>query len=586
MHQRRSFLVLALITMGCQGAIDTSSFKDEEVSTSQPDQGISSSTDGIPALDDMGEVIGTDAGVPDAPGMPEGLAPAGMRLLTQAQYLNAMRDILEPEDGSQRIVAPDDLQPDPTSTADFTFTSELTYTVKVDAAAADRYARSSESICEQVFANASWRDQVIGCTPSSSQDPCLEDYITHTARRAWSRPPTPEELDRLLAVVIKSEQVLSLNEGIGFVTMAIFESPNFIYRPHLGQPDAEQAGAHRYTPYETADRLALLIWNSVPDDALLELAGSQGLDTPEQVRAQAERMLDDDRATRGILRFVQEWLGFDTLDNLTKDEDIFPLMTQTLGLAMKHELNTIFSERIFVEDGDVLELLTNRRIYINEELRRIYGIQEPVPAGQWEWREVPENWDRGGLLTSPGFMAMNATRTRTSPTLRGLFILERFLCSPINPAPNDLDTSILAEPIAGESVRQWNARIRSNPQCAACHNLMDPAGLTLEFFDGLGSHRSQDAGIDIEPSGTIFNTPLADSWALQEYLRDSPLSTECLTRQLARHAIGHDPLDAALPLARKAGEDGRRLKGMILDLVSSPLFLYGTPPLQASTPSE
>ena len=577
MHQRHPFLLLLLAALCFAGCDAGLSFHG-----SQSDNAPQSNNAPVPDEDVEDPVTPEDPKDPvtTPPEMPEGLAPSGMRLLTQAQYINAMKDIFESVQSSRRLTVPDDLQPDPSSTEGFVFNSELSYTVEVDGAAASRYARSAEFFVDQVFSNPSWRQDVMDCVPASAQDGCVRSYLERTARRAWARPITQAELDALMGIVSKSEQLLTLEEGLGFATTTIFESPHFLYRTHMGVPDANEGGAHRYTAFEVADRLALLIWSSVPDETLLDAAANGMLETPEQIGAQAKRMLDDERARRGLLLFVEEWLGLDTLNILSKDEDAFPLMTQTLGLSMRRELDTLFEHQIFVNDEDIFGLLTSRRVYINEELRRIYGIRESVAEGQWEWREVPEDWDRGGLLTTPGLMAMNATRTRTSPTVRGLFILERFLCSPIAPAPNNLDTSALAEPTAGETVREWNARIRENPQFAGCHDQMDPAGLTLEFFDGLGTHRGSVNGIPIESGGSIFGQEIADSWELQHYLKDSPRATSCLTEQIARHAIGVNPKRSVEPLAQKAAADGRRFKSMILDLVQSPLFLYGAPARQ------
>ena len=506
---------------------------------------------------------------PREPG-PEDVERSGMRRLTKAQYTRAVRALLGPQ-----TKLPDELEADPVPEGAFVFSTTLARQTATDDAGVDRYARAADQIARQVFWDAQARQDLLGCQVTSAQDPCLIDFMRRTMRRAWSRPVTQAELDRAMALIARGQQTLDLWTGVSFAVAAILESPHFLYRAHLGEADA-QPGKSRFTNYEMADRLALLLWGSLPDDELLEAADQALLVTTEGLRAQAQRMLRDERAEQGVMAFLQEWFGLDGLEALSKDEDIFPRMSHTLGPAMRRELETLLAKRVLEEDQDLLELLTSRRVFINDELRQVYGITEPVMGGAWEWRELPETWDRGGFLTTPGVMALNATRTRTSPTLRGLYILERLLCLHINPAPDGLNVDDFLAPEGQETVREWNARFRQNSQCASCHNIMDPIGLAFERFSGLGQHRGVERGMPIQTDGALLGQRFTDAKDLGRLLRESPQVHQCVVRQVLRYANGQHEVRSEEPLVTALTESFAaqdfRLKPLLLEFILSDAF--------------
>lgn len=510
---------------------------------------------------------------------PDAVPRAAVRRLTRAQYSQAVVDIF-----GERVQLPDELEPDPAAESAFTFSTVLARGATTDDAGADRYARASAQITRQIFEDATWRVAVVGCEPMAASDPCVSDYLRGLMRRAWSRPVEEAELARYVKVVDIGQQSLDVWTGLSFATSAVLESPHFLYRTQLGQPHPDKPGIWRFSDHEMADRLALLLWGSVPDEALLKAADEGLLTTSEGLREQAERMLADPRALgqgRGVMAFLVEWFGLEGLDALSKDEDVYPKMSHTLGPAMRAEIEHYFRQRALEQDEDFLALFTSRQVRINEELRQIYGLQEPVSGQGWEEREIPSEWDRGGLLTSPGIMALNSTRTRTSPTLRGLYVLERLLCLNINPAPDGLNVDEFLTPEGQETIRQWNARFRQNQQCAGCHNLMDPIGLAFGRFNGIGQHSGKELGMDIDPSGTVLGQPVADAKALGEFLSNSPQVQQCVVRQLIRYANGQrevfeeEPL--VVELTKTFREEGNRIKPLLLAFILSSGFRETAP---------
>ena len=527
--------------------------------------GVKNNTSG----DDM---TGVDMNTP----APDAVPRAAVRRLTSAQYSQAVGDLF-----GERVKLPDELEPDPAAESAFTFSTVLSRGATTDDAGADRYARTSAQITRQIFEDAAWRVEVVGCEPSAASDPCVSDYLRGLMRRAWSRPVDAAELARYVKVVSVGAQSLDVWTGLSFATSAVLESPNFLYRTQLGQAHPDKPGIWRFSDHEMADRLALLLWGSVPDEALLKAADEELLTTTDGLRAQTERMLEDPRAERGVMSFLVEWFGLEGLEALSKDEDVYPKMSHTLGHAMREEIEHYFRVRALEQDQDFLALFTSRQVRINDELRQIYGIQEPVNGDGWEERELPETWERGGLLTSPGIMALNATRTRTSPTLRGLYVLERLLCLNINPAPDGLNVDDFLTPQGQETIREWNARFRQNQQCAGCHNLMDPIGLVFGRFNGIGQHSSQELGMDIDPSGTVLGQPISDAKALGEFLSDAPQVQQCVVRQLMRYANGQrevfeeEPL--VVELTKTFRDEGNRIKPLLLAFILSAGFRETAP---------
>ena len=337
-----------------------------------------------------------------------GLARGGFRRLTQAQYANAMVYLF-----GEPVEMPADFEPDFTSSnKDFEYRTELSYTGKTAAEGVSLYARSADQITGRIFSDPRWRVEVVGCEPRDSNDPCVAHYLRRLMSRAFSRAIEDQELARYRAIVASTESDLGVWEAIRFATSGVIQSPSLLFRVQVGE--LREDGTRRFRGREVADRLALLLWNSIPDEALVKAAEAGDLSEPEQVRAQAERLLRDPRAREGVRAFFLEWLGLESLASLSKDKQVYPEHSATLGQSMLSEISHYFDHVVFDQPGDLFELFASREIYINEELRLIYGAGhfDPIPEGEWRWEKVPDDWHRRGLLTTPGVMAHYSGRHR------------------------------------------------------------------------------------------------------------------------------------------------------------------------------
>jgi hypothetical protein len=376
------------------------------------------------------------------------------------------------------------------------------------------------------------------------------------------------------------DEATSVLTGLEYAVSAILQSPGFLYRVELGIPSAADGGRRKYDDFEMASRLASTLWNSVPDEALLDAAGKGELADVEGIRAQAERMLAAPRAHDALASFVGDLYGLDRLLGTFKDAGTFPEWTPTLRDAMHEELTRRIDDMVFNVKGDFLSLYDNRTVFVNNELARVYGLPEVRPDA-FRKVELPIDSARVGLLGSGAFLAAYALPQRTSPTARGKFVNLALLCKVIPPPPPGVDTTLppLADPNA--SIRERLEFHRSNPACATCHNLMDPIGLGLEHFDGLGRYRATDNGRAIDASGVINGAPFENAAELGARLREDPVAEACFVSKVYAHAQGRSPgaVDRAAlaELTTAFGLDGHRADRLLVALVSSEAFRFVEP---------
>jgi hypothetical protein len=273
-------------------------------------------------------------------------------------------------------------------------------------------------------------------------------------------------------------------------------------------------------------------------------------------------------------------LKLDRLDNLSRDPMVFPLVTATLGASMRGEVLRMLDDVVFGRDADVREMFDTRVTYVNGDLARLYNL--PGVTGATLARvELPAAGPRAGVLTTAGFLALNAHATVTSPTLRGRFIRQFLLCEDINPPPEGVQAALPLEPpdAPRRTLRQRLEMLHlTNPTCASCHVRMDPLGFGLENFDALGIYRTTDNGLPVDPRGDVDGRAFRNARELGGLLREHPRVAECLVRQTYRYAAGHLDTDGeARPLAaltESFARDGHRFRAMLAGLVASDAFRY------------
>ena len=429
------------------------------------------------------------------------------------------------------------------------------------------------------------RRRIFVCEPSEAdsaleQTACARDILSTLARRAYRRPVTTSDMDVLLGFFEDGRAAEGFDAGIELALRWVLASPEFVLRVER-DPDGLAAGTnYEITDLELASRLSFFLWSSLPDDELIDVASRGRLSDPEVLERQTRRMLDDDRASAFVTNFSSQWLYLRNVPAVYPDEDLFPHVGEALRQAMRRETE-LFVESIFRGDQSVLELLTADYTFVNERLARHYDI--PHVYGS-HFRRVSldrlPNDARRGLLGHASILAVTSYPNRTSPVLRGKWVLENLLGTPPASPPPDVP-SLEETTDAGEvlSIREATERHRANPVCASCHQLMDPPGFALEQFDAVGRFRTHTAAntpIDATgelPDGTQFDGVSG--------LRDALVSRPdrfvgTLTEKLMIYALGRglEYYDAPTVrgILRDAAEEEYRFSSIILGIVKSPPF--------------
>ncbi len=367
---------------------------------------------------------------------------------------------------------------------------------------------------------------------------CLRENLAHFERLAYRRPVSNaevEKVDRLMMSLKKSgmssEQVMRVG------LEAVLVSPNFIYRLEQDPAPRDPAAVHAVSDYELASRLSYFLWSSTPDEELLGLAAKHQLSNPDTLQAQVKRMLADKKSVALVDNFAGQWLELRNLDSIHPDPDMFPQFDKPLRQAMYTETH-MFVTALIQEDHSILDFLDGKYTFLNEKLAKFYGI--PGVEGNEFRRVALDGTQRSGVLTQASVLTVTSYPTRTSPVLRGKWILENVLNTPPPPPPPGVG-SIDAKggPLSG-TMRQQMEKHRANPMCAACHTRMDPLGFALENYNAIGQWRAQDAGQTIDASGHLpGGKEFSGSAEMKAILASNQKAfAECLTEKLMIYALG------------------------------------------------
>jgi len=515
-------------------------------------------------------------GTPTVPGV---FTPAGTRLrrLTALEYRNAVTDLLGT--GTQVTV---ELEKD---TAYNNLKSVAASTIALSASITEQFETSALALASSLVKDTVRRAKVVGCTPTGATDEaCLRTFVTSFGRRAFRRPLAAEEVTLYTGVGKNAMTVLSdFWGGVHYALAGLLQSPHFLYRTEIGVADPAVPGGRVLDDYELASRLSFLLWSTTPDDALLDAAAAKSLSTTSGMQQQVDRLLASPRAQDTIVDVFSQMLRLGDLDNLSQSATVFPAAASaTLGASMRTETQTLLRD-LLGRDGDYRELFTTTQTFVNAELAKLYGV--PAPAGTgFVATTLPAAGPRAGYLGQASFLALNAHPDGTSPTLRGKFIVETLLCNSVPPPPNDVITEI-PEKDKSKTMREQLQIHQTLSSCAACHQAMDPMGLALEHFDGIGAYRETDRGMALDVTGTIGGMAFNGARELGQLLADAlktpdnnPETADCLVRNLFRVATGHLERAGDLPVVTNLSTaftaDGFHVRGILAKLVASDAFRF------------
>ncbi len=416
------------------------------------------------------------------------------------------------------------------------------------------------------------RQRIFVCRPVAGQpeEPCARRILTPLARRAYRRPVTPAEIEPLVKMFAEGRKDgKSFDAGIEMALRAILVSPNFLFRIEKDPTVA----AHKVSDLELASRLSFFLWSSIPDDELIRLAASRQL--RPVLGQQVKRMLADPKAKALVDNFAGQWLQLRNIAVLKPDPDKFPGFDDSLRAAFQKESELFFANMI-EQDRSVLDLVSADYTFLNERLARHYGI--PNVKGSYFRRAAVNPAERGGILSQGGVLTVTSYPTRTSPVLRGKWVLENILGSPPPPPPPDVP-ELKAE--AGDSPKDLRAALekhRASAACASCHARLDPLGFSLENYDAIGKFRKAEGGAPIDSTGALPNGKVLDgpSGLKQVLLGRQDEFVDCLAEKLLIYALGRglEPADQAVvrQVRREAAGNGYRFSALIESIVKTVPF--------------
>jgi hypothetical protein len=513
---------------------------------------------------------------PPPPVPPAVPAQTGSQRLSVAQYVNAVHDVFGAD-----LAVPTALEPD-TSLGGFVSIGGAQSAISPRGV--EQYEDAAFKIAAQALAPTR-RAALVPCTPSGpTDDACARAFAAKIGRRVWRRPLTADEVTSVAGLTTQAATTLGdFYQGLAYGIAALLESPNFLYRAAVGEPDPAHAGKRRYTSVEMASRLSFFLWNSTPDDALLDAADKGSLTDAAGLTTQVTRMLASPKARDGLRNFVTEYLRLDQLDQLSKDTTIFTHFNPDVGPAAREETLRDFEHQVFDLDSDYRDLFTTRTTFVNPKLASLYEVLSPdsQPDGFAEV-ELPADIPRRGLLGQVSFLSLYAHPTSSSATLRGKFIRTVLLCGNIPPPPVNVNTALPEPSATALTLREREKVHLSDPFCAGCHLQMDPIGLGLENFDGLGGYRTKDHGALIDPSGDLDGLAFTGAVGLAERVRNHPALGPCFARRLYEYANSFVEQPVEAPVLSALADDfkasGYRVKSLMLTISTSSGFrLAGTP---------
>jgi hypothetical protein len=428
------------------------------------------------------------------------------------------------------------------------------------------------------------RRHVLICKPAGAADerPCAEKIVGALARHAYRGTQTPEDLETLLAFYDQGRAAGDFEAGIGTAIERLLADPKFIYRIEHEPAGVAEGENYKISDLELASRLSFFLWSSIPDDELLTLAEQGKLGDPAVLEKQVRRMIADPRSEALTANFAGQWLNLRALEGHVPVASLFPDFDDNLRQAFRRETELLF-DSLIRENRPITELLTANYTFVNERLAKHYGIPGVYGSRFQRVTLGPELDSRRGLLGKGSLLATSSQPIRTSPVIRGYWVLQNLLGVPPPPPPEDVPD--LEEPkpdatgnTAMPSMREQMERHRADPACAGCHTLMDPIGFALEHFDAIGTWRTTDGPHAIDASSVMYDGTNIEGIAdLRNFLLSySDQFARTVTEKLLTYAVGRGVEYYDMPIVRKivreAEKDDYRFDTLILEVVKSDPF--------------
>ncbi len=497
-----------------------------------------------------------------------GSAPLGgpgrvvMHRLNIAEYDNTVHDLLGTELTLSENFPPDDTAYGFDNVAAALSMTDVTLGYYIDAA---------KKLAAEALSPAK-RSSFVSCDVATGKETCVTAALSSFLPRAWRRPVQADEVARLVALFTANKaDGAADDEALGRVLQAALLAPEFLFRV---ERNSGVGGTRQLDGYELASRLSYFLWSSMPDAELVSAAQSGALADNAGLSAQIARLVGDGRATAFANSFGSQWLTLRSLDNVHPDAMVYPGFDDALRVAMKEETMRFFAD-IAAGQRPLHELLTTPSGYVNDRLAQHYGLAA-LGSTTATFTALPP--ERGGLLSQASILTVLAHPKESAPVLRGKWILNQLLCRALPPPPPDVPQEPAAA--AGTSRRERLAAHRIEPVCNSCHAQMDPLGLALENYDGIGQYRTTDGGAPIDPSGALVDgTTFKNPQELAKIIAKDPALPRCLAQHLFTYGLGRAPRggsnfdEATIEATTKSFADaGQMLPKLVAALVMSDAF--------------
>lgn len=503
------------------------------------------------------------------PSVPGGVTT--VRLISAEQYLSAIQDLF-----GEDIEVEANFFPPPQRRQGLLALGASA--AVITPGALEQFDRAARMIAIQVI-DETRRPMLVSCTPASvraSDVACAKKFFARVGRLLYRRPLTETELEMQVATAgAVAEGVGDFYTGLAYSLAGMLTSPKFLYITELTEPDPEHPGQVRLDAYGKASRLSLLLWNALPDEALLEAAEAGELHKARGLERQIERLLASPRLEAGVRAFFADMLHFSDFDTLAKDPMIYPVFTRDVAHSAKEQALQLISDHLLTRQGDYRDLFTTSRAFVDATLGPLY--RAPVPTPQ-DWIAYELDRDHSaGLLTSLSFLALHSHPGRSSPTLRGKAIRELLLCQKVPEPPPNVNFANFEDPNSQfKTARERIQAHSTEPVCAGCHKITDPMGLALENFDGAGQFRAEENGVLIDPSGELDGQPFTDVAGLGRAMRENPALAPCLVNRLSAYGLGRELSVADRPwlthLGKRFAVHGYRVPELLREIASSRAF--------------
>jgi Protein of unknown function (DUF1592)/Protein of unknown function (DUF1588)/Protein of unknown function (DUF1587)/Protein of unknown function (DUF1595)/Protein of unknown function (DUF1585) len=493
---------------------------------------------------------------------PSAAQSAVLRRLTHSQYNNTVRDLLGDQTAPASQFPPED----------FVDGFKDQYNAQnLSPLLAEAYSTAAEKVARNAFRNGDTHN-LIACKPSET---CRDKFIRSFGLRAFRRPLDSGEVQRYTRLFSSETDFMKAAQ---LVVEAMLQSPSFLFR-------LDATSNPKWKPYAAASRLSYLLWDSMPDAALMDAAANGQLATRAGVDKMARRMLQDPRAHQAVDEFTSEWLRFDRVLTSSRDRRRYPKFSRETAVAMTEEARQFVADLVW-NNHNFMEAFTANYGFVNADLAAIYGV--PAPAQEFVRTDFPLESERAGLLGQALFLALSAKPDDTSLTGRGLFVREQFLCQHVPPPPASVNTNLAPSTEAHPQTNRGRmSEHESNPACATCHNLIDPIGFGFEKFDAVGARRDKyelrfyaghggghqppkTVDLPMDTNGFVAGIPdshFSSPRELGAVLAKTPQCQECMVKQYFRYTAGRLETAADYPVIERALEQFRNSQFRFQELI-------------------